>query len=208
MVFWLDKYRPKTLDQLDIHTEVNQHLSSLAASKDIPHLLFVGPSGAGKKTRIRALLAHLYGSAAVERIRMDTRPFETPSGRKLEMQILSSNYHLEINPSEVGIYDRVVVQDIIKFLQVMQKHGYIEEFEIIDDHRAGKIVISLNGRLNKAAVISPRYDVKITDLEKLATNLLPSRQFGQIVLTTSMGIMDHNEARRRHTGGKVLGYFY
>ena len=27
--------------------------------------------------------------------------------------------------------------------------GYIGEFEIIDDHRAGKIVVNLNGRLNK-----------------------------------------------------------
>ena len=27
--------------------------------------------------------------------------------------------------------------------------GYIEEFEIIDDHRAGKIVVNLRGRLNK-----------------------------------------------------------
>ena len=34
---------------------------------------------------------------------------------------------------------------VIKFLQVMQKHGYIDEFEIIDDHRAGKIVVQLNG---------------------------------------------------------------
>lgn len=27
--------------------------------------------------------------------------------------------------------------------------GYIGEFEIIDDHRAGKIVVNLTGRLNK-----------------------------------------------------------
>ena len=27
--------------------------------------------------------------------------------------------------------------------------GYIGEFEIIDDHRSGKIVVNLNGRLNK-----------------------------------------------------------
>ena len=27
--------------------------------------------------------------------------------------------------------------------------GYIEEFEIIDDHRAGKIVVNLRGRINK-----------------------------------------------------------
>lgn len=97
---------------------------------------------------------------------------------------------------------------IVKFLQVMQKHGYIDEFEIIDDHRSGKIVIQLNGRLNKCGVISPRFDVKLNEMEKWITNLLPSRQFGFLVLTTSYGIMDHEEARSKHTGGKILGYFY
>lgn len=29
--------------------------------------------------------------------------------------------------------------------------GYIGEFEIIDDHRAGKIVVNLTGRLNKVS---------------------------------------------------------
>ena len=45
-------------------------------------------------------------------------------------------------------------------------------------------------------------------MEKWANNLLPSRQYGLIVLTTSFGIMDHEEARKKHTGGKILGYFY
>lgn len=31
--------------------------------------------------------------------------------------------------------------------------GYIGEFEIIDDHRAGKIVVNLTGRLNKVSVV-------------------------------------------------------
>merc|ERR1712061_926831 len=53
---------------------------------------------------------------------------------------------------------------IVKFLQVMMKHGYIGEFEIIDDHRAGKIVVELNGRLNKCGVISPRFDVGINQV--------------------------------------------
>ncbi|KAJ8246019.1 hypothetical protein GJAV_G00262790 [Gymnothorax javanicus] len=42
---------------------------------------------------------------------------------------------------------------IVRFLSVMMKHGYIGEFEIIDDHRAGKIVVNLTGRLNKCGVI-------------------------------------------------------
>merc|ERR1711862_64390 len=70
---------------------------------------------------------------------------------------------------------------IVKFLGVMMKHGYIGEFEQIDDHRSGKIVVNLTGRLNKCGVISPRFDVSIRDMEKWATNLLPSRQFGFVV---------------------------
>ncbi|KAJ8319003.1 hypothetical protein KUTeg_004094 [Tegillarca granosa] len=97
---------------------------------------------------------------------------------------------------------------IVKFLTVMMKHGYIGEFEIVDDHRNGKIVVNLTGRLNKCGVISPRFDIALRDMEKWTTNLLPSRQFGYLVLTTSGGIMDHEEARRKHLGGKILGFFF
>jgi small subunit ribosomal protein S15Ae len=89
-----------------------------------------------------------------------------------------------------------------------QRTGYIGEFEIIDDHRAGKIVIELTGRLNKCGVISPRFDVEYGELEKWTINLLPSRQFGHILISTSQGIMTHEEARRKKTGGKILGFFY
>merc|ERR1712078_341788 len=96
---------------------------------------------------------------------------------------------------------------IVKFLQVMQKHGYIGEFEIVDDHRSQKIVVELNG-LNKCGVISPRFDFAANDTEKWIANLLPSRQFGKMVLTPSQVIMAHDEARRKQIGGKILGFFY
>lgn len=62
--------------------------------------------------------------------------------------------------------------------------------------------------LNKTGVISPRYNVRLADMEKWVVKLLPSRQFGYIVLTTSAGIMDHEEARRKHVAGKIIGFFY
>lgn len=37
----------------------------------------------------------------------------------------------------------------------LKPSGYIGEFEIIDDHRAGKIVVNLTGRLNKVSVVLP-----------------------------------------------------
>ena len=72
-----------------------------------------GPSGAGKKTRIVATLRELYGPG-VEKIKIDSRIFQTSSNRRLEFNIVASVYHLEITPSDVGNYDRVVIQDLLK----------------------------------------------------------------------------------------------
>lgn len=58
------------------------------------------------------------------------------------------------------------------------KTGYIGEFEYVDDHRSGKIVVELNGRLNKCGVISPRFDVGVKEIEPWTARLLPSRQVG------------------------------
>jgi ribosomal protein S8 len=43
--------------------------------------------------------------------------------------------------------------------------GYIGEFEIIDDHRGGKVVVQLNGRITKAGVISPRFNIALDQSE-------------------------------------------
>merc|ERR1739845_69209 len=97
---------------------------------------------------------------------------------------------------------------VVRFLTAMMKHGYIGEFEVVDDHRAGKIVDNLTGRMIKCGVISPRYDVPLHDIERWTNNLLPSIQFGFVILTTSSGIMDHEEAKKKKVGGKILGFFF
>ncbi|KAF9010666.1 ribosomal protein S8 [Cyathus striatus] len=45
-------------------------------------------------------------------------------------------------------------------------------------------------------------------IENWANLLLPARSFGIMILTTSTGILDHEEARRKNVGGKILGYVY
>eukprot|EP00929_Paragymnodinium_shiwhaense_P064064 TRINITY_DN3205_c0_g1_i2.p1 TRINITY_DN3205_c0_g1~~TRINITY_DN3205_c0_g1_i2.p1 ORF type:complete len:131 (+),score=41.63 TRINITY_DN3205_c0_g1_i2:82-474(+) len=97
---------------------------------------------------------------------------------------------------------------IVKFLQCMQKHGYLGDVEVVDDHRSGKVVVDLIGRINKCGVISPRFDVTLGAIEQVSSYVLPSRQFGHLVLTTPCGIMTHDEARRKHTGGKLVGFFF
>ena len=129
----------------------------------------------------------------------------------VRISVLRDCLNAMVNAEKAGkrqVLVRISSKVVIKFLKVMQKHGYIGDFEVVDDHRSGKIVVNLIGRLNKCGVISPRFDVSLDGLEQLATNLLPSRQFGHLVLTTTYGIMDHEEAKRKHTGGKILGFFF
>lgn len=75
--------------------------------------MIYGPSGAGKKTRIVATLKELYGPG-VEKIKIDSRVFQTTSNRKVEFNVVASIYHLEITPSDVGNHDRVVIQSLLK----------------------------------------------------------------------------------------------
>lgn len=108
-----DKYKPQKLDDLDFHKEQGKMLKQLSSNANFPHLFIYGPSGSGKKTRINALLFEMFGEAST-RLKIELKIFESASGRKTIQRIVSSNYHLEVNPSENGFYDRVVVQELIK----------------------------------------------------------------------------------------------
>lgn len=92
--------------------KINYPLSKVH-SEDFPHLLVYGPNGAGKKTRIMCALRELYGPG-VEKLRIERQQFETPSKKTIEMTTLASNYHIEVNASDAGIYDRIVIQEMIK----------------------------------------------------------------------------------------------
>lgn len=53
------------------------------------------------------------------------------------------------------LWEVLNVKDLLSALQTsltFVSKGYIGEFEYIDDHRAGKIVVNLNGRLNKVCL--------------------------------------------------------
>ncbi|KAJ2721444.1 Replication factor C (RF-C) subunit [Coemansia sp. Benny D115] len=137
MALWVEKHRPATLDKLTFHTDLTEQLKQLSASGDLPHLLVYGPTGAGKRTRIAAILREIYGPGA-EKLKVSQRVFETPSRRKLEINLISSNHHIEVNPSDAGIYDRVIIQDLIKEIAQTQQVATTSarRFKVVVVHEA------------------------------------------------------------------------
>jgi small subunit ribosomal protein S8 len=100
---------------------------------------------------------------------------------------------------------------IASVLMVMQREGYIGEFEYIDDGRWGKFKVQLLGRINKCGVIKPRYSVSYRDLVKMPHWLrkyLPSKDIGVLILSTPQGVMTHREALEKRIGGVLLAYVY
>ena len=113
-MLWVDKHRPSRLSNLSYHSTLTQRLTSLGSDPGgLPHLLFYGPSGAGKKTRVMTLLREVFGPGA-ERLRLDKKTFTTPTKRTVEINMISSNYHIEMAPGDAGLNDRFVIQDVIK----------------------------------------------------------------------------------------------
>lgn len=59
---WVEKYRPKQLDEVESQDEIVTSLKNCIKTKNIPHMLFFGPSGCGKTSAILALAREIFGA--------------------------------------------------------------------------------------------------------------------------------------------------
>ncbi|CAI5756329.1 unnamed protein product [Candida verbasci] len=163
MSLWVDKYRPKTLSQLSYHDSITQNLRGLSKSGDFPHLLMYGPSGSGKKTRIYCTLNEIFGSS-IEKLKIDVKTFVTSSNRKLEFNVLSSPYHLEITPSDMGNNDRVVIQDLLKDVASTEQVDFSNQSS--KRHRFKIVIINEADSLSRDAQAALR-----RTMEKYSSNI-------------------------------------
>ena len=93
-------------------------------------------------------------------------------------------------------------------LNLLKEKGYITGFEYVDDGKAGVFEVKLKGSINNCGVIKPRYPIKREDLERWESRYLPAQDFGLLIITTTQGIISHNEAKNNGIGGKLLAYVY
>ena len=58
---WIEKYRPKILDDVVGQDEIVERLKAYVKTKNVPHLMFAGPAGTGKTTSALAMSKELFG---------------------------------------------------------------------------------------------------------------------------------------------------
>lgn len=93
-------------------------------------------------------------------------------------------------------------------LGVMKEGGYIEEFEFVEDGKAGLFKAKLRGTINNCNAIKPRFYVRVKEYEKWEKRFLPARDFGLLIVTTSRGVMSHEQAIEAGVGGQLLAFVY
>ncbi len=58
---WIEKYRPRKLDEVVGQKHITERLKSYVTTQNMPHLLFTGPAGTGKTTCALTLAKEMYG---------------------------------------------------------------------------------------------------------------------------------------------------
>ena len=124
---------------------------------------------------------------------------------------LANALSLILNNEVIGKQDCVIkpISFVIKEVaKVMKEAGYIQEIEEVEDGRGNYLKLKLTGKINKCGVVKPRYNTKITNYEKFEKRYLPSKDLGILVISTNQGIMNHDEAKKKKIGGKLLAYCF
>ncbi len=109
---FIDKYRPENINDIFFHDSLLKKLVHMSKDNSIPHIIFHGPEGSGKKTVIRLFLEMLYGSS----INKTSETIYNVSGSgnsTIQVPINKSNFHIIIEPNNNN-FDRYLVQEVVK----------------------------------------------------------------------------------------------
>jgi len=116
------------------------------------------------------------------------------------------NNHEKLGRKEITVSNNSKI--IRKVLEILNTHNYVGTYTEIDDGKGKLLNINLIGNINKVGVIKPRFNVKKDDYEKFEKRYLPAKDFGILIVSTSKGMMTHNEAKEKGLGGRLICYCY
>lgn len=135
-MFFIDKYIPNEINKTYFHRDTYNFLKIIGDDESIPHLVFYGMDGVGKKTMVRLFLKELFGEDVTNTKQIKYIVYG--SGNKVnEEYFIESNYHIEITPKGNN-NDRYLIQDVIK------KYAANTNYNLFDSKHKFKVIIIHN----------------------------------------------------------------
>jgi DNA polymerase III delta prime subunit len=112
MGFLIDDCAPDNVDDIFFHKNIYKRLKKMSKENSIPHIIFHGERGAGKKTMVDIFLDMIYKG---ESKKITTNRYKIPgSGSKVKEEMIeSSRHHIVIRPTGTN-FDRYLVHGVIK----------------------------------------------------------------------------------------------
>ena len=111
-MFLIDKYTPTNINEIYFHKEIYELLERMSKDESIPHIIFHGVKGTGKKTMIKIFLEMLFDKSVNNIYEVDYKV--TGSSNKVNFEsIKKSDYHIIIQPKNTN-YDRYLIHDVVK----------------------------------------------------------------------------------------------
>ncbi len=94
---------------------------------------------------------------------------------------------------------------LIEILKIMKRKEAVKKYKIDSKNKAIEVTL---GDFIECKAIKPRFTVGKDEIEKYRRRYLPARNIGTIIISTSKGLISHEEAQEKGTGGVLISYFY
>jgi replication factor C subunit 3/5 len=112
LMFLYDEVAPHSYEEIFFHKDIYDRLKLMSKDNSIPHIIFHGMPGCGKKTMINIFLKMIYGDSISK---LYTTSYNIAgSGNKTKKEtVQNSDHHIIINPTSTN-FDRYLVHEIVK----------------------------------------------------------------------------------------------
>ncbi|NP_001040148.1 replication factor C subunit 5 [Bombyx mandarina] len=170
---WVEKYRPKRLDDLVSHDDIIKTINQFMKENQLPHLLFYGPPGTGKTSTILACAKQMYtpqqfSSMVLELNASDDRGIGIVRGQILSFA--STRTIFKAGPKLIILDEAdAMTNDAQNALRrIIEKYTENVRFCIICNY-LGKIIPALQSRCTRFRFAPLKQDQIVPRLQEIVT---------------------------------------